>query len=125
MVPHERRLGRGARDGVTDDQAVIRDRVEGRLGHGVHASIDGEVNDVAGVGVGRILDTSGGPQRALRVGALPSERLPRWARERCEMSGPGKPGVGDGGLSAQGGGRVGAHCIKPRINGHIDAADEE
>ena len=66
-VEHAAGLVVGAGDRVAGDLAVVGDGVEGLLRHGVDGVRGDQLGDVEGVGVGRVLDAGGGPQRTLGV----------------------------------------------------------
>src|SRR4051794_38431376 len=55
-------------DRVLGDLAMVGDRAQGVFGHGVDHAGGDQVDYVAGVGVGRVLDPSGGPQGTLGTG---------------------------------------------------------
>jgi hypothetical protein len=66
-----------APDRVAAHLSVIGDGVERCLGHRVHDSSGDEVDDVAGVVVGRVFDAGGGPQRSLWRAPAASSRAQR------------------------------------------------
>ena len=73
----ERLMRRGVlgHHGVALHGAVVAHGVERRLGHRVDGVGGDEVDDVAGVGVRRVLHAGRGPERALHVGARGGQGL--------------------------------------------------
>ena len=112
---------------VAADLAVVGDRVERLLGHGVDGVLDDQVDDVHRVVVVGVLHAGRGPQRALLAGTLCLEPLPARAAEELLVHLEGEAGVGDAGLALEvgvgagtGGGRVEA-----LVDLGVDPRDEE
>ena len=131
-----RHHGLGARDVLFDgwaQGAVIAKRVHGGGRHGVDGVAADQLLDVEHVGIGLVLGARGGPEQALRLGALLRQRLPLRLGEDplvalvCEL------GVGDGDLALEGFqsrflvGVVGLRDlgVQRLVHGNVDAADEE
>ena len=81
--------------GVAANVAVVGHRAQRGFGHRVHHAAGDQVDDVAGVGVGRILHPGGGPQGPLRSGPGPGEGVPAVGGEDLVVAAERQPGVGD------------------------------
>ena len=89
---------------IARHNAVTGDRAESGFGHRVDDARCDEVDDVARVGIGRILCRSRCPQRPLDVGTSGRQRLPPAGREDLLVALIGQAGIRDGRSPSEGGG---------------------
>ena len=105
---------------------VVGDGLEGLLGHGVDGVRRDQLDDVQGVGVGRVLDAGRRPQRALPVRAARGQRAAsgRWRRPPRR---PGRPGARWRRRPCRAGARASAVPIfvEALVDLGVDPADEE
>ena len=126
IVEHHLRLRTGSGECVTGDHAMVCNRVEGLLRHGVDRIRTDQFSDVERVGVVRILNPGGRPQRALNPAAGLGKRRPAPTRaEHLFVGGVGEPGIGHAGQPAQCERRVGADCLQSLVDFGVDSGDEE
>ena len=122
---HLLRVGVVAAHRVRGDPAVVGDRAQGGLGHGVDHARRDQVGHVAGVGVGRVLDRRRGPQRPLRAGPRGRQRGPPRRGDHRLVALVGQPGVRDRGPPAQARPPRGADLVQPRVDLGVHPGDEE
>ena len=115
----------GAVHRVAREHAVVGGRVQGRLGHRVHRVGDDQVDDVHGVGEGRVLGGGGRPQRPLHLGALGGEGPPPVGVELLLVELVGEPRVGDGRLALQRQRLRRPDRGQPLVDLGVDPGDEE
>ena len=104
---------------------MVGHRPKGGFGHRVHHAAGDQVDDVAGVGVGRVLHPGGGPQGPLRSGPGPGEGLPAAGGEDLVVVVERQSGVGDRGRATQRLGLDRADGVEALVDLGVDAADEE
>jgi hypothetical protein len=80
---------------------VVGEGAQGGLGHGVDDAGGNQLLDVEDVGVGGVLGTGAGPQRALWMGAHGGQRPPALVGEPVAVAAVGEMGVGDRQPAAQ------------------------
>ena len=116
----------GTGDRVAVDDAVVGDRVNGLLRHGVHGVGGDQLGDIQGVGVVRVLHAGGRPQRPLHSRAVSLERLVAVAADEhllvCRVC---QPGVGHARLSTQRQCLVAADLLQSLVDLGVHPGDEE
>ena len=125
VVHHLLGLGVLRGDLVALDLAVVGEGLHGLLRHGVDGVGDGEVGEVHRVAVVGVLDAGGGPQRALRVGAVGLERREALAGELLLVGLVGEPGVGDARQAHQVAGLRVTGGLEALVDLGVHAGDEE
>ena len=118
--------GSGAGEAVVGDHPVRGDRVEGRLGHRVHAAGAHQLDDVAGRVVVGVLHAGRRPQRALGVRAAGSQGRPSVRGERLPVRLPDLASGRDR-RPDRAGQRTSSvpMALEPGIHLGVDTADEE
>src|SRR3954453_18421791 len=92
----------GAADGVAGDVAVIGDRIDRLLRHGVPGVRRDQLGDVEGFGIVRVLDAGRRPEHPLYPGSVRLQRAePLTGLEHLLEGGVGETRVRDAGLAAQ------------------------
>ena len=97
--------------------------LDGPLRHRVHGVGRHEVDDVHGVGEGRVLGAGRSPQRPLHL--RPPGRGPPARSDDASRSCVGQPGVGEAGLAAQRLRLRGAELVQPVVDLGVHPADKE
>ena len=110
---------------VRAKRAVVLDRLQRRLGHGVDGLGPDQVVDVERVRVGRVLRRGRRPQGALDPCAPGGQGLPPGAAEPVEELPVGELRLGDRRPSPQRQGLGRADRLQPPVDLGVDPADEE